>query len=161
MKSDKPFKRFVIAAGILVRNQRVLLVENHWGDKIAWTLPGGVVEPEESVLDALKREFREETNLEIAEVGRLCYVLQNRVVTLNEEGLILAFHAQSTHGEVAVQDDEYVRKARFVPFEELLFILTSPINLIPVESFLEASSRRAAYYYFDDCEGAAKLRFTH
>ena len=160
MDNDKPFKRFVIAAGILVRDRSVLLVENHWPSKTAWTLPGGVVEPSESVTDALKREFREETNLDIVEVGLLGYVLQNRVSTLNEEGLVLAFHVQSVSGKLAALNDEFVRNARFVPFEELQSMLTSPVNLTPLERFLEAPSKRAIFYYFDDCDGGVKLRFT-
>ncbi len=158
MDNDKPFKRFVIAAGILVRDRSVLLVENHWPSKTAWTLPGGVVEPSESVTDALKREFREETNLDIVEAGQLGYVLQNRVSTLNEEGMVLAFHVQSVSGELAVLDDEFVRNARFVPFEELQSMLTSPVNLTPLENFLEAPSKGAIYYYFDNFDGGVKLR---
>ena len=161
MDNDRPFKRFVIAAGILVRDRCVLLVENHWPSLTAWTLLGGVVEPSESVTDALEREFREETNLDIVEVGQLAYVLQNRMSTLSEEGLVLAFHVQSASGNLAALDDEFVRNARFVPIEELPSLLTSPVSLTPLKNFLEAPSKRATFYYFDDCDGGENLRFTH
>ena len=156
---DRPCKRFVIAAGILVRDGCVLLVENQWGDKIEWTLPGGVVEPEESVMDALQREFREETSLEMVECGRLAYVLQNQVTSRREEGLVLAFQVRSARGELAVVNDEYVRGARFVPIAELQCTLPNPVHLLPLERFLEAPAQRTRFYGFDDCDGEVQLRF--
>ena len=93
----------------------------------------------ENVLDALKREFREETNVDIIKVEQQVYVLQNRMSKLNEEGLGLAFHVKSASCELAVLDDKLFGNARFMPFEVLQFVLTSPVNLSPLESFLEAS----------------------
>lgn len=47
---------------------RILLVQR--SDNAHWGLPGGYVEPGESVVEATRREVREETGFEI-EVGRL------------------------------------------------------------------------------------------
>ncbi len=55
-------REFVVAAAILLDAQgRVLLVGNDWQGygNVRWTLPGGVVEPGESTIDALSREVRE------------------------------------------------------------------------------------------------------
>ncbi len=149
----------MIAAGILVRDGCVLLVENQWGDHTEWTLPGGVVEPEESVMDALQRAFREETSLETVERGRLAHVLQNQVTSRREEGLVLAFQVRNARGELAVGDDEYVRGAGFVPMAELQWTLSNPVNLLPLQRFLEAPAQRTSFYGFDDCDGEVQLRF--
>ena len=58
-----------VVVGALVRERRVLLAYRSQ-DKRAypavWELPGGVVEPGESELDALTRELREELGVHIA-----------------------------------------------------------------------------------------------
>ncbi len=159
MDMDRPYRRFVIAAGILVRDSCVLLVENHWPDKIEWTLPGGMVEPAERIHDALQREFREETSLDIVETGPLGYVLQNRRISRHEEGLVLAFHVRSARGALAVGDDEDVRNARFVPMAELPSTLTTPMGLMPLTRCLQEASRKVSFYYFDDRDGETRLRF--
>jgi ADP-ribose pyrophosphatase YjhB (NUDIX family) len=51
-----------VSAVILNQDKNVLLIQ---GPKRGWELPGGLVERDEKVLDALVREVREETNAEI------------------------------------------------------------------------------------------------
>ncbi len=53
------------AYGIFIQNSKVLLVKSNWID--VWEFPGGGKEPNESLFDALKREFLEETGFEVKE----------------------------------------------------------------------------------------------
>ncbi len=62
---DKIFLNF--AAGILCRDSKILLQKR--SDKQLWGLPGGALELGESALEALKREFWEETGLSIIPVS--------------------------------------------------------------------------------------------
>ena len=56
-----------VAAGIILKGDKVLiakrLANKHQGD--LWEFPGGKVETNESPLQALKRELKEEVNLDI------------------------------------------------------------------------------------------------
>lgn len=47
--------------GILIKNNRLLMIKDAISNK--WEFPGGGVEVDENILDSLKREFLEETNL--------------------------------------------------------------------------------------------------
>ncbi len=65
---EAPAPPLLVAAGILVRDGRVLLSRRPAGAHLAglWEFPGGKVEPGESPEAALVRELREELGLEIS-----------------------------------------------------------------------------------------------
>jgi 8-oxo-dGTP diphosphatase len=66
-----------VAVGILMQaNGDVLLAQRPEGKPYAgyWEFPGGKVEPDESILDALKREFVEELGIEIMDATPWCCV---------------------------------------------------------------------------------------
>ena len=66
---SKPKERYVVW-GVLEdpTTKRILVVANRRrGDKVNWSLPGGLVGREESYPEALTREFKEETGLLVDE----------------------------------------------------------------------------------------------
>ena len=60
-------------AALLVIDGRVVLVRHRRGDRVYHLLPGGGVDWGETLSEALRREVREETGLEI-DVGPLLFV---------------------------------------------------------------------------------------
>ncbi|MGC9071620.1 MAG: NUDIX hydrolase [Acidilobus sp.] len=62
-------RKCVVASGVLIEDGNVLLIRH---EKLGvWIYPGGHVEPDETPSEAVVREFREETGLDVAPVGRL------------------------------------------------------------------------------------------
>ena len=57
--------------GVLREGGRVLLTRSHFRERIFVNFPGGGVETGEAPMEALRREFREETGLEIRPVRTL------------------------------------------------------------------------------------------
>ena len=55
----------VRVAGIIIENNKILLIEHLKKNKKYWLVPGGGVDWGESTAEALIREYKEETNLDI------------------------------------------------------------------------------------------------
>lgn len=69
MAREYPEHPVVGVGAVIVRDGRALIVKRaHEPRKGEWSLPGGVLELGESLIDAVRREIKEETHLDV-EVG--------------------------------------------------------------------------------------------
>jgi ADP-ribose pyrophosphatase YjhB (NUDIX family) len=70
-------KRRVNVRSIIYKNGKILAVKhrNSEGEANYWCVPGGGLDPLESLLDGVKREIMEETGIE-ARVGKLLFIQQ-------------------------------------------------------------------------------------
>jgi ADP-ribose pyrophosphatase YjhB (NUDIX family) len=101
-------------SGLIVRDGRVLLVRRGKEPfKGHWSLPGGGVAPGETLREAVKREMREETGLEV-DVGDRA----------GQAGPVAAFHVTVTGGELCAGDD--ATECEFVVPDEIFRRETTP-----------------------------------
>jgi mutator protein MutT len=71
---EYPDRPIVGVGGVVVQDGRALIVKRaHEPRKGEWSLPGGIVELGETLVDAVRRELKEETGLEV-EVGEVVEV---------------------------------------------------------------------------------------
>jgi ADP-ribose pyrophosphatase YjhB (NUDIX family) len=118
-----------VAVGAFVFDDRgrVLLVErDHPPGQGRWTVPGGKLEPGETLAQAVAREVREETGL-MAEIGPLVGVVER--IAEGYHYVILDYLARVVAGALDPGSD--ARNARFVDDAELA---TLPLTdgLVPV-----------------------------
>jgi 8-oxo-dGTP diphosphatase len=107
----------IVAVGAFVfdREGRVLLVERGKPPGVGlWTVPGGRLEPRETLAQAVAREVREETGL-IVEVGALACVVERMGDDFHF--VILDYLARVIGGELKAASD--VRAAKYVADREL------------------------------------------
>jgi 8-oxo-dGTP diphosphatase len=111
---------FAIAAAIVRRGGEILMVlQAGPGEEPVWSIPGGRVEPREFVVDALIREVREETGVEVVEPGGIAFLAQQDDRQEGYFATIWTWEVASWRGEIGVDDpDGFVREAAWVPADE-------------------------------------------
>lgn len=104
-----------VGAVVFDHEGRVLLVERGKPPGVGlWSLPGGRLEPRETLVQAVAREVREETGL-IVEVGTLACVIER--IADDYHFVILDYFARVIGGSLAAASD--ARAARFVELDQL------------------------------------------
>ena len=121
MKREYPESPIVGVGGVIFDGASVLLAKRGQEPaKGTWSLPGGAVELGEKVIDALKREIREEIGIEI-QVGGLIRVL-DRIIQDEERRIryhyvIVDYWGWKTSGEPKPGSD--TSDICFVSLEEM------------------------------------------
>ncbi len=97
MSNAKPI---LVTAGIIVRDDEILICQRHRSDPygLQWEFPGGKVKDSEELEASLRRELREELNIEAA-IGKEVYRLRHRYPDRYVE--VIFFRVGSYRGEVA------------------------------------------------------------
>lgn len=107
----------IVGVGAIVfdGNGRVLLVERGKPPSLGlWSIPGGKLEPRETLAQAVAREVLEETGL-VVEVGPLACVIER--ASDDYHFVILDYHARAIGGALVAGDD--ARAVRWVAADEL------------------------------------------
>jgi len=113
------------AAGILVKDDQILLVRHEKNGKSYWLLPGGGVDFGESVEDALVREFMEEVGLAI-KVGPMVLVHDSIPPNHHRQVLNIYFMVSTDKFEIKVTPDAVLRDAAFYPLSEFPQMTVNP-----------------------------------
>ena len=110
----------VRATGVLIENNSLLLVKQKLSNNKNWSLPGGRVEPGETLEQALIREMKEETGLDVEPI-RMLYVCD--VAASDNTVLHITFLAKWIGGEITLPTNEFdenpIHDVQFIPIDEL------------------------------------------
>lgn len=122
----------VRSCGILIEEGRILLIKLHSPvtDELIWIPPGGRVDFGESLSEALEREFKEETglNITVKDLLHVSEVIKNRIHAIE------FYHSvERTGGNLGIgrdpevdDRDQIIKDLKFFTMEEL-----NDINVVP------------------------------
>jgi ADP-ribose pyrophosphatase YjhB (NUDIX family) len=133
----------VIAVGAVVRNDHgeILLIERT--DNGLWALPGGAQEIGESVTDAVRREVREETGIEVEVTGLTGIYSDPAHVIAYDDGEVrqefsLCFAARAISGSVRPSAES--RQARWVTPDQVSGLNIHPSMRLRIQHGLSEQS---------------------
>ncbi len=106
------------AAGILTKEDQILLVRHEKHGRSYWLLPGGGVDYGESVDQALVREFQEECGLDV-KIGPLVLVHDSIPPDKHRQVLNLYFTVEHQGGELKAGEDPVMKDAQFHPLSDI------------------------------------------
>jgi 8-oxo-dGTP diphosphatase len=103
-------KHWVSVAAAIVDGERVLAIRRRDNNK--WEPPGGILEPNETIIEGLRREVLEETGIGLSEPA-LSGVYKNM-----NRGIVALVYRSIHNGESPKQSDEVV-ESRWMTVEEV------------------------------------------
>lgn len=104
-----------VRAAVLSEAGEVLLVRHTYTP--GWHMPGGGVEPNETLVDALAKELREEANIALTGATALHGVFLNRHVSDRDH--VAVFVVRAFTQTAPKQPDREIAEARFFPLAAL------------------------------------------
>ncbi|OGI01240.1 MAG: hypothetical protein A2Y25_01775 [Candidatus Melainabacteria bacterium GWF2_37_15] len=122
-----------VTAGIIEKDGKVLIARRKSGKCIGakWEFPGGKLEVGETLEECLKRELKEELDVEV-KVGE--FVASSKFICKNREIELVAFRVAYISGDIVLIDHDEVQWVK--PSELRNYEFTLP-DVPIVEKFLE------------------------
>jgi ADP-ribose pyrophosphatase YjhB (NUDIX family) len=122
-----PDRPYLAVSAAIIRDGRVLVARRARGPALGiWTMPGGVVEAGETLIEALKREIEEETSMlvePVALAGHREVLVRDDDRRVSRHFVILCFAARWQAGEPALNEE--LDEARWLDPAELAGLETT------------------------------------
>lgn len=131
---------------IIIKDDKVLLTDEMIGDFACAKFPGGGVEYGEGLIDALKRELKEECDLEVDEIEHLYTTDFFQASAFDPADQVISVYYrvkanikwEKHHSDQSVKDRKHTIDLYFCPLKELKpEMLTFPIDRYVLLNFLQ------------------------
>lgn len=119
---------------LIIHQDAILILKEPYAGEILYKFPGGGLEFGESIIDGLKRELKEELNLDLTEASHF-YTQEEFLVSkfrANEQLLSIYYKAKVDNIENLVRLDQSIQELMWIPLNKLS---TQHVNL-PIDQIV-------------------------
>lgn len=134
--AKQQFPEPTVGAMIFNAEGKLFLMKTHkWGNKYA--IPGGHIEMGETMVDALKREIKEETNLDIHNIQFLCFqeFIYDDAFYEKRHFIFFDYVCETDSTDVILNDEaqEYV----WAPLSDIASLPVEPYTMKTIRYYME------------------------
>jgi nucleoside triphosphatase len=139
--ADQSFPEPTVGAFIFNAQQELLLLKSHkWPD--LYVVPGGHIELGETIPEALKREAKEETGLDVYDLEFLCFQEFIYDPTFWKPRHFIFFDYACKSASLDVQLNDEAESYSWVPLDAALNLPIDRYTRISIEKYLEQHGLR-------------------
>lgn len=159
LKEERKFHRPFGVYGVMTENDKLLVIHKKRGPYAnRFDLPGGSLEPEESLATAMRREFLEETGIEIAiemQIGMADFIFPYEWREFTHIHHIAAFYTVKKVGGEISMPEQFAGQdslgAEWVALNDLSILNASPLALKAIE-WIQTGSIKHEVTWFEKWE---------
>ena len=135
------YTHFVSVAGLVCNDKEEILLINN--PQRGWEYPGGMVEPGETFQEALIREIKEESGVDIEIVGfvGICKNVEKDIVNID-------FVCKYVSGELTTSDES--TEVKWVKKDDALGMVKFPLTKKRLENMLSGNSKMTCFAFKRD-----------
>ena len=134
----------VRVAAVIIEADQILLVRHQKADQTYWLLPGGGVDYGETLPAALRREVKEETNLDI-EVGEALFISDAIHPKLERHIINIYFAVTVTGGELESGVDGVLIETKLIKLSKLSNLTLFPDIKLELSRYLNGNIKALSY----------------
>jgi len=156
--------KYIISSGLIFNDKNQILLAQHtpeFGEGSYWYVPGGTANNDEGTLDALRREVKEETNIDIIAIGRLIYKVKHTNHKRVWYSDIYVYEIQDWNGEIKINDpDGDTVKVKWFNIKQAISVIKKvPFQVMsePLISYLEGKELIKEWSYIEHDNGNIEL----
>lgn len=131
-------------SGIIIEDNKILLIAHKKNNKTYWLLPGGGVEFGESLKDALEREFKEELDI-VIEPGDVFFVSDSIDPADKRHVVNICFCCQIKNGKISLGKDKRLYDYGYFSSNELPSLIIFPSIKEELEKLLSGIENKNIY----------------
>ena len=116
-------RTYLRVGAIIFYKGKLITIKMQKGKSVYYVLPGGGVEDHETIFNAIKREVKEEVNLEITKI-RLVYIRELNIKDKGR-GVEFYFYVEEYNGEPKKGFDPEIKESLF---KEMCFVILDELK---------------------------------